>query len=89
MARKRAAGAFELLWLLGTLSAAIALLGYQIFQWLKFGVWPPLDLRMVFGDPAPGGDWVGLKRVLVVLGEMPLWVVAVLLSVPATVRPSR
>jgi hypothetical protein len=66
--------------LLGSLGfvAAICLLGYQTFLWLKEGQWTPMPISSIFG--ILGFDyysvidvsWAGVQKILIWLLDLPL-----------------
>jgi hypothetical protein len=49
---------FVLPWL-----GAIGILGWQSFQWLRFGAWPRLDMLDLF-DSHPYASWVGVQKLI-------------------------
>ncbi len=72
---------------LGGLIGALAILGYQIFQWLKTGSWHPLPLSFVLDwlgtDLTPiyaPRDWHGVAKIAQYIVEMPLAFVVFLLG---------
>ena len=47
--------------------AGLAVLGYQVYQWAKFGVWTALTVGMTFkyfGVDAPSVSWVGIQEAI-------------------------
>lgn len=70
------------LWAAGTL-LGLAVVGYQVFAWLKSGVWPPLTVSTVVLPLARGSGfagwyanptgWYGVHRVMEFLLNLPLW----------------
>ena len=46
---------------------AILLLGYQVFTWLEYGTWPPLDGWYVWrsiGEPQPVVSWMEVQKII-------------------------
>jgi hypothetical protein len=44
---------------------SIAILGWQTYEWLRYGEWPPVVLRQaffwLFGSAPPSFQWVGVQ----------------------------
>jgi uncharacterized protein (DUF2235 family) len=69
----RIVSCFALALLIILVAAGVGVFGYQVFEWLQTGVWPPMPLAKVLGFVrAWGQSWVGLQQVYDWILALPL-----------------
>ena len=65
----------SILSILGGVIIAVAIVSWQIIQWLKYGFWPPLPLQTAFNYmelPLPVTSWIGANHLIQGVLQWPL-----------------
>ncbi|MGC1357295.1 MAG: hypothetical protein WA851_16185 [Xanthobacteraceae bacterium] len=65
----------SILSILGGVIIAVAIVSWQIIQWLKYGLWPPLPLQAASNYvelPLPVTSWIGANHLIQRILQLPL-----------------
>jgi hypothetical protein len=65
----------SILSVLGGVIIPVAIVGWQLIHWLKYGFWPPLTLQTAFNYmelPPPVASWIGANHLIQGVLQWPL-----------------
>jgi hypothetical protein len=72
-----------IIWGCALLLVGICTLGYQGYEWLKYGQWPAIDLRNLTdpGVSAWRANWVGIDEILLWFGRRSVALMTILFGI--------